>query len=163
MAGRTVCRRLARVSRTTSRSLARSPHTPPTSPSGRSDRCGREDRCRRSDQALTSIRHRARIQQIRDDLLRLAIHSSFGCHRKSPPPQRHRPPYRLDQDFRWQTKEFYEWLAQRVKNDGLWLNDKNAVVGVSYITPRMQKKAKVKPLKLPKAKGESLIRPADTR
>ena len=35
---------------------------------------------------------------------------------------------------------------------GLWLNDKNAVVGMSNINPLLQKKAKVKPLKLPKAK-----------
>ena len=31
-------------------------------------------------------------------------------------------------------------------------NDKNAVVGMSNINPLLQKKAKVKPLKLPKAK-----------
>ena len=35
---------------------------------------------------------------------------------------------------------------------GLWLNDKNAVVGMSNINPLLQKKAKVKPLKLPKAR-----------
>jgi len=46
---------------------------------------------------------------------------------------------------------FHEWLAQGVKNEGLWLNDRNAVVGVSNINPRLLKKAKVKPLKLPKA------------
>ena len=34
----------------------------------------------------------------------------------------------------------------------MWLNDKNAVVGMSNINPLLQKKAKVKPLKLPKAK-----------
>ena len=50
-------------------------------------------------------------------------------------------------------KTFHEWLAERTtKNEGLWLNDKNAVVGMSNINPLLQKKAKVKPLKLPKAK-----------
>jgi hypothetical protein len=50
-------------------------------------------------------------------------------------------------------KTFHEWLAERMaKNEGLWLNDKNAVVGLSNINPLLQKKAKVKPLKLPKAK-----------
>jgi len=49
-------------------------------------------------------------------------------------------------------KTFHEWLANRTKNEGLWLNDKNAVVGMSNINPLLQKKAKVKPLKLPKAK-----------
>ena len=50
-------------------------------------------------------------------------------------------------------KSFHEWLADRTKkNEGLWLNDKNAVVGMSNINPLLQKKAKVKPLKLPKAK-----------
>jgi hypothetical protein len=50
-------------------------------------------------------------------------------------------------------KTFHEWLAGRIaKNEGLWLNDKNAVVGLSNINPLLQKKAKVKPLKLPKAK-----------
>lgn len=50
-------------------------------------------------------------------------------------------------------KTFHDWLAERMaKNEGLWLNDKNAVVGISNINPLLQKKAKVKPLKLPKAK-----------
>jgi len=49
-------------------------------------------------------------------------------------------------------KTFHKWLAERTKNEGLWLNDKNAVVGMSNINPLLQKKAKVKPLKLPKAK-----------
>gem|GEM_PF-3773808 len=50
-------------------------------------------------------------------------------------------------------KTFHEWLAERTtKNEGLWLNDKNAVVGMSNINPLLQEKAKVKPLKLPKAK-----------
>ena len=49
-------------------------------------------------------------------------------------------------------KTFHEWLAGRTKNEGLWLNDKNAVVGLSNINPLLQKKVKVKPLKLPKAK-----------
>ena len=34
----------------------------------------------------------------------------------------------------------------------MWLNDQNAVVGMSNINPLLQKRAKVKPLKLPKAK-----------
>jgi len=49
-------------------------------------------------------------------------------------------------------KTFHEWLAERTKNKELWLNDKNAVVGMSNINPLLLKKAKVKPLKLPKAK-----------
>ena len=49
-------------------------------------------------------------------------------------------------------KKFDEWLAERTKYEGVWLNDKNAVVGMSNINPLLQKKAKVKPLKLPKAK-----------
>ena len=39
-----------------------------------------------------------------------------------------------------------------VKNEGLWLNDKNAMIGKLNINPQLQKKAKVKPLKLPKTK-----------
>ncbi len=46
-----------------------------------------------------------------------------------------------------------EWLTvRRTKDERLWLNDKNDVVGMSNINPLLQKKAKVKPLKLPKAK-----------
>ena len=37
--------------------------------------------------------------QLGDDLLRLVLLPSFGRHRKSPPPQGHRPSYRLDKDF----------------------------------------------------------------
>ena len=58
------------------------------------------------------------------------------------------PPMAIDTGM----KTFHEWLAERTKNEGLWLNDKNAVVGMSNINPLLQKKAKVKPLKLPKAK-----------
>ncbi len=54
-------------------------------------------------------------------------------------------------------KTFHEWLAGRTKNEGLWLNDKNAVVGMSNINPLLQKKAKVKPLKLPKAKLPKML------
>jgi hypothetical protein len=32
-------------------------------------------------------------------------------------------------------KTFHEWLAERTKNEGLWLNDKNAVVGMSRLNP----------------------------
>jgi hypothetical protein len=33
-------------------------------------------------------------------------------------------------------KTFHEWLAERMaKNEGLWLNDKNAVVGRSRLNP----------------------------
>ena len=46
-------------------------------------------------------------------------------------------------------KTIHQWLAMR---EGLWRNDKNTVVGMSNINPLLQKKAKVKPLKLPKAK-----------
>jgi hypothetical protein len=57
-------------------------------------------------------------------------------------------------------KTFHEWLTDRTKNEGLWHNDKNAVVGMSNINPLLQKKAKVKPLKLPKAKlGIALATP----
>jgi hypothetical protein len=28
-------------------------------------------------------------------------------------------------------KTFHEWLAERTKNEGPWLGDKNAVVGLS--------------------------------
>lgn len=49
-------------------------------------------------------------------------------------------------------KTIHEWLADRTKSEGLWLNDKNAVVGMSNINPLLQKKAKVKPSKLTKAK-----------
>jgi hypothetical protein len=49
-------------------------------------------------------------------------------------------------------KTFHEWLTDRSKNDGLWLDDKSAVVGMLNINPLLQKKAKVKPLKLPKSK-----------
>jgi len=40
-------------------------------------------------------------------------------------------------------KTFHEWLAERMKNEGLWLNYKNAVVGMSNINPLLQKKAKL--------------------
>ena len=43
-------------------------------------------------------------------------------------------------------KTFHKWPAERTKNEGLWLNDRNAVVGMSNINPLLQ------PLKLPKAK-----------
>ena len=56
-------------------------------------------------------------------------------------------------------KTFHEWLAERVaKNEGLWLNDKNAVIGMSNINPLLQKRAKVKPLKLPKANATLHLR-----
>jgi hypothetical protein len=33
-------------------------------------------------------------------------------------------------------KPFHEWLAERTaKNEGLWLNDKNAVIGLSRVNP----------------------------
>jgi hypothetical protein len=32
-------------------------------------------------------------------------------------------------------KTFHEWLAERMKNEGLWLNDKNAVIGLSRLNP----------------------------
>jgi len=33
-------------------------------------------------------------------------------------------------------KTFHEWLAERMaKNEGLWLNDKNAVIGMSRLNP----------------------------
>jgi hypothetical protein len=58
------------------------------------------------------------------------------------------PPMAIDTGM----KTFHEWLTDRTaKNEGLWLNDKSAVVGLSNINPLLQKKAKVKPLKLPKA------------
>ena len=39
------------------------------------------------------------VTQLRDDLLRLVLLPSFGCHRKSNAPRGRRPSYRLDQDF----------------------------------------------------------------
>jgi hypothetical protein len=48
---------------------------------------------------------------------------------------------------------FHECLAERTtKNERHWLKDKNRVVGLSNINPLLQKKAKVKPSKLSKAK-----------
>jgi hypothetical protein len=53
-------------------------------------------------------------------------------------------------------KTFHEWLAERQQRqcEGLWLNDKLAVPGMSNVNPLMQKKVKgrkqtpaVKPLK----------------
>jgi hypothetical protein len=38
-----------------------------------------------------------------------------------------------------------------MQNERLWLNDKNAVAGLSNINPLLQKKAKAKPWKLLKA------------
>ena len=32
-------------------------------------------------------------------------------------------------------KTFHEWLSERMKNEGLWLNDKNAVIGLSRLNP----------------------------
>jgi hypothetical protein len=43
-------------------------------------------------------------------------------------------------------KTFHEWLTDRTKNEGLWLNDKSAVVGMSKINTLLQKKAQVTPL-----------------
>ena len=50
---------------------------------------------------------------------------------------------------RYGMRTFHKWLTMR---EGLWLNDKNAAVGMSNINPLLQKKAKVKRLKLPKEK-----------
>ena len=39
---------------------------------------------------------------------------------------------------KYDMKTFHEWLAERTakaKNEGLWLNDKNAVVGLSRLNP----------------------------
>ena len=37
---------------------------------------------------------------------------------------------------RYSMKTFHEWLAERMaKNEGLWLNDKNAVIGLSQLNP----------------------------
>jgi hypothetical protein len=46
-------------------------------------------------------------------------------------------------------KAFHEWLG---KGEGLWLNNKTAVICISNINPLLKKKAKLKPLELPKAK-----------
>lgn len=32
-------------------------------------------------------------------------------------------------------KTFHEWLREHTKNEGLWLNDKNAVIGLSRLNP----------------------------
>ena len=41
-------------------------------------------------------------------------------------------------------KTFHEWLVGCAKNEGLWLTDKNAVIGMPNINPLLQKKAKAK-------------------
>jgi hypothetical protein len=48
--------------------------------------------------------------------------------------------------------KFREWLTNLMKNELLWLNDKNALVGMSNINRLSQNKAKLEPMTLPKAK-----------
>jgi len=59
--------------------------------------------------------------------------------------------FQLNLGFQGGQRKFHEWLAQRMKNKRLWFNDRKSVVGMSNISRRLQKTAKVKPLKLPKA------------
>jgi hypothetical protein len=45
-------------------------------------------------------------------------------------------------------KTFHEWLAERVQAEGLWLNDKLAVPGLSNVSPLNKLKGvKLKPPK----------------
>ncbi len=48
--------------------------------------------------------------------------------------------------------KFREWLTKLMKNERLLLSDKNAVAVMSNINSLTQKKAKLKPMKPPKAK-----------
>lgn len=53
-------------------------------------------------------------------------------------------------------KTFHEWLAERTtKNEGLWLNDKHAVIGLSLLNPLPKNSAVNKSL----AKGTAKAKP----
>lgn len=55
-------------------------------------------------------------------------------------------------------KTFHEWLAERMaKNEGLWLNDKNAVVGISRLNPLPKASAVNKSLAKGPAKAKAML------
>ena len=57
-------------------------------------------------------------------------------------------------------KTFHEWLAERVQAEGLWLNDKRAVPGLSNVNPLNKiKGAKPKPPRPTVAKGFTPLKP----
>lgn len=56
-------------------------------------------------------------------------------------------------------KTFCEWLAERkakAKNEGLWLNDKNAVIGLSRLNPLPKDSAVNKSLAKGPAKAKAM-------
>jgi len=53
-------------------------------------------------------------------------------------------------------KTFHEWLAERTKNEGLWLNDKNAVIGLSRLNPLPKNSAVNKSLAKGPAKAKAM-------
>jgi hypothetical protein len=61
---------------------------------------------------------------------------------------------------RYGMKTFYQWLAERVQAEGLWLNDKLAVPGLSNVSPLNKLKgAKPNPPKPTVAKGFTPLKP----
>lgn len=55
-------------------------------------------------------------------------------------------------------KTFHEWLAERMaKNEGLWLNDKNAVIGMSRLNPLPKNSAVNKSLAKGPAKAKAML------
>ncbi len=54
-------------------------------------------------------------------------------------------------------KTFHEWLAERMKNEGLWLNDKNAVIGLSRLNPLPKNSAVNKSLPKGPAKAKAML------
>ena len=53
-------------------------------------------------------------------------------------------------------KTFQEWLAERTKNVGLWLNDKNGVIGLSRLNPLPKNSAVNKSLAKGPAKAKAM-------
>jgi len=53
-------------------------------------------------------------------------------------------------------KTFHEWLADRMKNEGLWLNDNNAVIGLSRLNPLPKDSAVNKSLAKGPAKSKAM-------
>jgi hypothetical protein len=55
-------------------------------------------------------------------------------------------------------KTFHEWLAERTtKNEGLWLNDKNAVSGMSRLNPLPKNSAVNRSLAKGPAKAKAML------
>lgn len=54
-------------------------------------------------------------------------------------------------------KTFQEWLAERTKSEGLWLNDKNAVIGLSRLNPLPKNSAVNKSLAKGPAKAKAML------